>query len=53
LIIRAPLDYLLSIPGKNIRGKLILAFNEWLQLPEDKLAIVQEVINLLHTASLL
>ncbi|KAJ5363924.1 uncharacterized protein N7496_009637 [Penicillium cataractarum] len=53
MIICAPLDYLRSIPGKNIRGKLILAFNEWIQLPNDKLAIVQEVINLLHTASLL
>ena len=52
-IIRAPLDYLLSIPGKDIRGKLILAFNEWLQLPDEKLSIVKEIIDLLHTASLL
>lgn len=40
----APLEYLLSIPGKDIRGKLISAFNEWLHLPDDKLAIVKEVI---------
>ncbi|OQE24183.1 hypothetical protein PENFLA_c010G06962 [Penicillium flavigenum] len=52
-IVSAPLEYLLAIPGKDIRGKLISAFNEWLHLPDDKLAIVKEVIDRLHTASLL
>ncbi|KAF7592691.1 hypothetical protein BBP40_012593 [Aspergillus hancockii] len=52
-IIRGPLDYLLSIPGKNVRGRLISAFNEWFHLPAEKLDIVKEVIELLHTASLL
>ncbi|KAJ5853965.1 hypothetical protein N7534_006508 [Penicillium rubens] len=52
-IVSAPLEYLLCIPGKDIRGKLISAFNEWLHLPDDKLAIVKEVIDRLHTASLL
>ncbi|KAK1143958.1 geranylgeranyl pyrophosphate synthetase [Aspergillus melleus] len=52
-IIRGPLDYLLSIPGKDVRGRLISAFNEWLHLPAEKLDIVKEIIELLHTASLL
>ncbi|KAJ5546303.1 hypothetical protein N7494_003888 [Penicillium frequentans] len=52
-VICAPLDYLLSIPGKDIRGKLISAFNEWFQLPNHKLTLVKEVIDRLHTASLL
>ncbi|OQE16143.1 hypothetical protein PENSTE_c025G07948 [Penicillium steckii] len=52
-IVRAPLDYLLSIPGKDIRSKIINAFNEWLLLPEKELSIVKDIINLLHTASLL
>ncbi|KAI9041957.1 FPP/GGPP synthase family protein [Aspergillus affinis] len=52
-IIRGPLDYLLSIPGKDVRGRLISAFNEWLHIPTEKLDIVKEIIELLHTASLL
>ncbi|KAH2594826.1 hypothetical protein KXW93_002180 [Aspergillus fumigatus] len=52
-IIWAPLDYLCSFPGKDIRGKLISAFNQWLQIPEDKLDVIKRVVGLLHSASLL
>ncbi|KAK8073458.1 geranyl geranyl pyrophosphate synthase [Apiospora phragmitis] len=52
-ILRAPIDYLLTIPGKDVRGKMMDAFNQWLQIPEEKLEIIKEVIKLLHTASLL
>ncbi|KAH7044066.1 geranylgeranyl pyrophosphate synthetase AtmG [Macrophomina phaseolina] len=52
-IIRAPLDYLLMLPGKNVRGKMITAFNEWLQLPAEKLEVIKRIVELLHTASLL
>ncbi|RAL03304.1 terpenoid synthase [Aspergillus ibericus CBS 121593] len=52
-IVRGPLDYLLKSPGKDIRRKFIHAFNEWLRIPEDKLAIITEIVGLLHTASLL
>ncbi|KAJ5802949.1 uncharacterized protein N7503_005399 [Penicillium pulvis] len=52
-VICAPLDYLLSIPGKDIRGRLISAFNEWFKLPSHKLVLVKEVVDRLHTASLL
>jgi geranylgeranyl pyrophosphate synthase len=47
------LDYLLSFPGKDIRGQLISSFNEWLQIPEEKLSLIKRVVELLHTASLL
>ncbi|RHZ58541.1 hypothetical protein CDV55_100506 [Aspergillus turcosus] len=40
-------------PGKDIRGKLISAFNQWLQIPEDKLDVIKRVVGLLHSASLL
>ncbi|KAG2001041.1 hypothetical protein GB937_010559 [Aspergillus fischeri] len=40
-IISAPLDYLCSFPGKDIRGKLISAF------------VIKRVVGLLHSASLL
>lgn len=52
-IIRGPLDYLLSQPGKKLRAKLIHSFNEWFQIPDDKLQVVIDVVELLHTASLL
>ncbi|KAF7593550.1 hypothetical protein BBP40_011278 [Aspergillus hancockii] len=49
--IRGPLDYLLAIPGKDIRGKPSSVFNEWLHLPDEKQAVVKDVIDLLHAAS--
>lgn len=52
-IIRGPLDYLLFLPGKDIRGKLMRAFNEWLKIPKEKLEAIGDIVNLLHTASLL
>ncbi|EPS35036.1 hypothetical protein PDE_10001 [Penicillium oxalicum 114-2] len=52
-IIAAPIDYLLSQPGKDLRSRLITAFNEWLNVPEEKLDLIRRVIELLHTASLL
>ncbi|KAE8376635.1 isoprenoid synthase domain-containing protein [Aspergillus bertholletiae] len=52
-IICGPLDYLLASGGKNIRQKLMLAFNEWLRIPPEKAEIIGDVVNLLHTASLL
>ncbi|KAJ5379965.1 terpene cyclase [Penicillium cataractarum] len=52
-IISAPLDYLGSLPGKDIRGKLISAFNEWFKIPEEKLEVIKRVVGLLHVASLL
>lgn len=52
-ILLGPYDYLFSQPGKDIRQQLISAFNEWLQVPEEKLAIITKVVGMLHTASLL
>ncbi|KAL4981322.1 isoprenoid synthase domain-containing protein, partial [Aspergillus falconensis] len=52
-IIRGPLEYLISSGGKKIRHQLMLAFNEWLQIPSEKAEIISDIVNLLHTASLL
>lgn len=52
-VLQAPLEYLLTIPGKDVRGKMMDAFNLWLQIPAEKLVIIKEVVKLLHTASLL
>lgn len=48
-----PYTYILQIPGKEIRSKLIEAFNIWLDVPTEDLLVIQEVVRKLHTASLL
>ncbi|RMZ42841.1 farnesyltranstransferase, partial [Aspergillus flavus] len=48
-----PLDYLRENLGKDIRSKLIDAFNEFLEVPNDKLDVIKRIIDLLHNASLL
>lgn len=52
-ILLGPYDYMVQQPGKDIRRQLIAAFNRWLQVPEESLAIVTRIIVMLHTASLL
>lgn len=48
-----PYTHISSVPGKDIRGQMIAAFNAWLQVPEDKLITISRVISMLHNASLL
>lgn len=52
-ILLGPFDYLYGHPGKDIRAQLIAAFNVWLKVPEESLAIITKVVGMLHTASLL
>lgn len=52
-ILLGPFEYMFQHPGKDIRTLLIKAFNEWLRVPEESLAIITKVVGMLHTASLL
>ncbi|KAJ3289729.1 Geranylgeranyl pyrophosphate synthase [Rhizoclosmatium sp. JEL0117] len=52
-ILLEPFVYLTQQRGKEIRTKLIKAFDAWLKVPEDKLKLISEIIEMLHTASLL
>ncbi|KAL2220946.1 geranylgeranyl pyrophosphate synthetase [Thermoascus aurantiacus ATCC 26904] len=52
-ILMGPYDYMLQHPGKDIRRQFITAFNAWLKVPEESLAIITKVVVMLHTASLL
>ncbi|CAG8598301.1 68_t:CDS:2 [Paraglomus brasilianum] len=52
-ILLEPYNYLLANPGKEIRTKLIEAFDYWLQLPKEQMMIITKVVTMLHTASLL
>ena len=48
-----PWTYILNVPGKNIRGKMITAWNKWLQVDDQKVEAISEVVKMLHTSSLL
>ncbi|KAG9001935.1 geranylgeranyl pyrophosphate synthetase [Tulasnella sp. JGI-2019a] len=48
-----PFAYISSVKGKDIRGQMIEAFNYWLHIPEEKLAVISRVVGMLHNASLL
>lgn len=52
-ILMEPYNYLTQIPGKGIRIKLIKAFNHWLNIPEEKVEIICEIIQMLHNSSLM
>ncbi|CAD6893412.1 unnamed protein product [Tilletia controversa] len=51
--IMEPYDYLSAHPGKEVRTRLIEAFNVWLQVPAHKLEAIGRIVSMLHTASLL
>ncbi|KZV67411.1 terpenoid synthase [Peniophora sp. CONT] len=48
-----PFAYLTDMPGKDIRGAMISAFNSWLNVPEEKLRTIRRMVGMLHNASLL
>lgn len=52
-VLTLPYRYLQSKPGKNIRAQIIANFNIWLQIPDRALKIITDVIEMLHTGSLL
>ncbi|XP_026674187.1 geranylgeranyl pyrophosphate synthase [Ceratina calcarata] len=52
-ILLEPFSYILQVPGKQIRAKLAQAFNYWLKIPNTKLHSVGNIIQMLHTSSLL
>mmetsp|Transcript_20274 Transcript_20274/g.58201 ORF Transcript_20274/g.58201 Transcript_20274/m.58201 type:complete len:371 (-) Transcript_20274:45-1157(-) len=51
-----PYRYISSVPGKDVRGKLIDCFQLWLQVDESESSVlseIKEIVALLHNASLL
>lgn len=48
-----PFQYITQVPGKNIRAKLSMAFNHWLNIPEEKVVQINDIVQLLHNSSLL
>ncbi len=46
-------EYISQVPGKDVRGQLIDAFQVWFQIPEDRVRTIKKLIGELHNASLL
>ncbi|KAL3255637.1 hypothetical protein ABHI18_008183 [Aspergillus niger] len=52
-VLQQPIDYLRSVPSKNIRGTIIQALNLWVNAPESAATQVEDLIGHLHDSSLL
>ncbi|SMR44262.1 unnamed protein product [Zymoseptoria tritici ST99CH_3D1] len=52
-VLLGPFNHLDARPGKEIRSQLIDAFDSWLQVPTASLAVIKNVVRMLHNASLL
>ncbi|KPM42335.1 hypothetical protein AK830_g4208 [Neonectria ditissima] len=52
-VVELPYDYVSSLPTKGIRDKFLDALNIWLESPEDHVALIKDVINVLHNSSLI
>ncbi|XP_034940460.1 geranylgeranyl pyrophosphate synthase [Chelonus insularis] len=48
-----PFIYILQVPGKQIRAALAHAMNCWLKIPDTKMNAIGELVQILHTSSLL
>ncbi|TMW68105.1 hypothetical protein Poli38472_007777 [Pythium oligandrum] len=48
-----PYAYYQELPGKNVRGHMVDAFQQWLVVPEDAVATIKVIVDELHNASLL
>ncbi|KAM7358911.1 geranylgeranyl pyrophosphate synthase quemao [Cochliomyia hominivorax] len=52
-ILLQPFAYIQQIPGKQFRSQLSVAFNYWLHIPDEKLQLIGEIVQMLHNSSLL
>jgi len=52
-ILLEPYKHITSSPGKEIRSQLTEAFNLWLNVPLEKMQMINRIVTMLHSASLL
>ncbi|KAF8589495.1 terpenoid synthase [Ramaria rubella] len=48
-----PFTYITATSGKEIRKKMIEAFNVWLNVPNETVAVIATIVSMLHSASLM
>jgi geranylgeranyl pyrophosphate synthase len=53
MAVQSPCHYIRSLPSKGVRSMLIDALNVWIQAPKKSVKAVEELIRLLHNASLI
>ncbi|RZC34725.1 polyprenyl synt domain containing protein, partial [Asbolus verrucosus] len=53
IILLQPAQHILQIPGKKVRSKLSRAFNNWLKIPKDKVERIENILEIIHTHTLL
>eukprot|EP01103_Thecamoeba_quadrilineata_P001628 TRINITY_DN11472_c0_g1_i1.p1 TRINITY_DN11472_c0_g1~~TRINITY_DN11472_c0_g1_i1.p1 ORF type:complete len:305 (-),score=27.61 TRINITY_DN11472_c0_g1_i1:22-936(-) len=52
-VLLEPFQYILNTPGKEVRTRLIQAFNSWFNVPPAILKDITEIVQTLHISSLL
>ncbi|RMI96607.1 hypothetical protein CDV36_016300 [Fusarium kuroshium] len=52
-VIQEPCEYMRLMPSKGVRKSLIDALNDWLRVPKFSINTIEEIIRLLHDASLI
>ncbi|KAK2767552.1 hypothetical protein FQN54_003710 [Arachnomyces sp. PD_36] len=52
-VVLEPYHYLTSLPSKGIRNQAIDAINVWLGVPTKSASIIKDVVQMLHSASLM
>jgi hypothetical protein len=51
--VNAPIEYVASMPSKGVRGTFIDALNLWSKLSDNTVSQIKELVDTLHTASLM
>lgn len=53
MVLLAPCTYIGSMPSKGVRKSLIDALNTWLRVPKASTTVIEDIVRLLHDASLI
>jgi geranylgeranyl pyrophosphate synthase len=53
MALESPCTYISSLPSKGVRATLIEALNYWMDVPAKSLKVIEDVVNVLHNASLI
>ncbi|KAI9844618.1 MAG: hypothetical protein M1837_005470 [Sclerophora amabilis] len=53
IAIASPCRYIKSLPSKGVRSSLIESLNLWLQVPDKSTKFIENIVSLLHDASLM
>ncbi|KAL4947614.1 hypothetical protein BDW69DRAFT_190036 [Aspergillus filifer] len=53
IVVLQPYRYLTSLPSKGFRDQAIDSLNAWLRVPPSSVAVIKDVIKMLHSASLM